>query len=68
MTVSGITIKKPKIPIAEKSCFEKSNPIEWDNWKCVICTFPLDRDVRSPQAGRYEMTCMDFIIRKEYKF
>lgn len=53
--------------MAEKLAFEMSNPIDWENKKCVICTFSLDTDIRSIQTSRDEITDIDFITRKENK-
>lgn len=58
-------IEKPKTLMEEKIAFEKSNPIYWENRKCVICTFPFDTDI---QARSDEMPYIGFTIRKEYIF
>lgn len=34
---------------------------------CVIFTFPLGTSIKSPQAGRDEMTYLDFLIRRRIK-
>ena len=61
------TVGKLKIPMAEKIAFEKSSPIDWENRKCVICTFLFDADTQGPHA-RNKMPYMGFSIRKEHIF
>ena len=43
------------------------NPIDWENGKCEICTFPLHVNP-SDEIDREKFSYGDFIIQKEHKF
>ena len=59
--------KKFELPLQEKRDYEIKNPIDWENGKCQICTFPLDVNP-SDSVNNNETSYGDFIIQKEYKF
>ena len=59
--------KKTELSLSEKKNYEIHNPIDWENGKCQICTFPLDVKP-SEKINDKEMTYGDFIIQKEHKF
>ena len=58
--------KKIEISLQEKKDYELKNPIDWENGKCCICTFPLD--VKPSEKLNEKITYGDFIIQKEHKF
>ena len=59
--------KKFELPLQEKRDYEIKNPIDWENGKCQICTFPLDVNP-SDSVNNNETSYGDFIIQKEHKF
>ena len=59
--------KKNELSIQEKRDYEIENPIDWENGKCKICTFPLNANP-SDSVKNNEMPYGDFIIQKEQKF
>ena len=59
--------KKIELSMSEKKNYELKNPIDWENGKCQICTFPLDVKP-SDEICTDKMTYCDFIIQKEHKF
>ena len=58
--------KKIELSLQEKKDYELKNPIDWENGKCSICTFPLD--VKPSEKLNEKITYGDFIIQKEHKF
>ena len=48
--------------------YERKNPVDWKNDKCVICKMPLRVEPTSFETPDDEMTFGDFIIRFEHKF
>ena len=58
--------KKIELSLQEKKDYELKNPIDWENGKCSICTFPLD--VKPSEKINEKITYGDFIIQKEHKF
>ena len=58
--------KKIELSLQEKEDYELKNPIDWENGKCSICTFPLD--VKPSEKLNEKITYGDFIIQKEHKF
>ena len=53
--------KKTELSLSEKKNYEIHDPIDWENGKCQICTFPLDVKP-SEKINDKEMTYGDFII------
>ena len=61
--------KKIELPLAEKRNYELQNPIDWENGRCQICTFPIDvKPSISNENNRDKITYCDFTIQKEHKF
>ena len=58
--------KKIELSLQEEKDYELKNPIDWENGKCSICTFPLD--VKPSEKLNEKITYGDFIIQKEHKF
>ena len=52
----------------DKFRYERNFPIDWQNYKCLICKFPLKVEPTNYQTPDDEMTFGDFIIRYEHKF
>ena len=57
-----------EIDILIKNQYERKDPIDWENDKCVICKMPLKIDPTNHKTSNNEMTYGDFFIRFEYKF
>ena len=51
-----------------KMQYERNNPVNWKNDKCVLCKLPLRVEPTSFKTPDYEMTYGDFIVRFEHKF
>ena len=51
-----------------KMQYERNNPVNWKNDKCVSCKLPLRVESTSFKTPDYEMTHGDFIVRFEHKF
>ena len=47
--------------------YERNNPVNWKNDKCVLCKLPLRVEPTSFTTPDYEMNYGDFIIRFEHK-
>ena len=60
--------KKLELSINEKREYEVKNPIDWENGKCEICTFPLHVNPSDKVNSRKMTSYGDFIIQKEHKF
>ena len=52
----------------DKFRYERNFPIDWQNYKCLICKFPLKVEPTSYQTPDDEMTSGGFIIRYEHRF
>ena len=63
-----ITVQLLKLTQERKLNYEKNNPLDWEEDRCVICDFPLDVKANGIEAGPAEMTYYDFIITKVHKF
>ena len=57
-----------EIDILIKNQYERKNPIDWENDKCVICKMPLKIDPTNHKSSNNEMTYGIFFIRFEHKF
>ena len=57
-----------EIDAFSKMQYERKNPVNWKNNRCVICKMPLRVEPTSFETPDDEMTFEDFIIRFEYKF
>ena len=57
-----------EIDILIKNQYERKNPIDWKNDKCVICKMLLKIDPTNHKTPNNEMTYGDFFIRFEHKF
>ena len=57
-----------EIDILIKNQYERKNPIDWENDKCVICKMPLKIDPTNHKSLNNEMTYGVFFIRFEHKF
>ena len=57
-----------EIDAFSKMQYERKNPVNWKNNRCVICKMPLRVEPTSFKTPDDEMTFEDFIIRFEYKF
>ena len=57
-----------EIDILIKNQYERKNPIDWENDKCVICKMPLKIDPTNHKSSNNEMTYGVFFIRFEHKF
>ena len=61
--------KKVELSLLEKRNYELKNPIDWENGKCQICTFPIEvKPSIFCEKDKEKMTYCDFIIQKEHKF
>ena len=58
--------KNTELSISSKNDFERENPIDWQNGKCVVCRFPLDATPTTVENEK--MSYGDFIIKKEHMF
>ena len=58
--------KKLELNIDFKKQYESENPIDWENGRCVLCTFPLDAN--PTMLKNQNMTYGDFVIKKEHMF
>ena len=57
-----------EIDAFSKMQYERKNPVNWKNDKCVICKMHLRVEPTSFETLDDEMTFGDFIIRFEHKF
>ena len=57
-----------EIDAFSKMQYERKNPANWKNDKCVICKMPLRVEPTSFKTPDDEMTFGDFIIHFEHKF
>ena len=57
-----------EIDILIKNQYERHNPIDWKNDKCVVCKMPLKIDPTNHETPNNAMTDGDFFIRFEHKF
>ena len=60
--------KNLELSIKRKRKYEIENPINWENDKCHICTFPLHINPTKSYVRKEDMSFGDFIIEKEHKF
>ena len=58
--------KNTELSMSSKNDFERENPIDWQNGKCVVCRFPLDATPTTVENEK--MSYGDFIIKKEHMF
>ena len=58
--------KNLELSLESKNEFEKENPIDWENGKCVLCRFPLEANPTTCENEK--MSYGDFIIKKEHMF
>ena len=52
----------------QKIRYERQHSIDWENYKCVICGFPLKLEPTNYKTPDDQMSFGDFVIRFEYKF
>ena len=57
-----------EIDAFSKMQYERKNPVNWKNDKCVICKIPLRVEPTSFETPDDEIIFSDFIIRFEHKF
>ena len=57
--------KNLELSIKRKRKYEIENPINWENDKCHICTFPLHINPTKSYVRKENMSFGDFIIEKE---
>ena len=60
--------KNTELSIKRKREYEIENPIDWQNDKCHICTFPLHINPTKVNVQKENMSYGDFVIQKEHKF
>ena len=48
--------------------YERNNPVNWTDDKCVLCKMPLRVEPTNFKTPGDEMTYGDFVIRFEYIF
>ena len=48
--------------------YERNNPVNWKNDKCVICKIPLKIEPTNLETPDDEMTYGDFVICFEHMF
>ena len=58
--------KNLELDMESKRKFEEQNPIDWENGRCRLCTFPLEVNPTTPENKN--MSYGDFVIRKEHMF
>ena len=58
-------IKKNELSLQERRDYEIKNPIDWENGKCQICTFPLNANPSDTVKENDKMSYGDFIIQKK---
>ena len=46
--------------------YQKENPVDWENGRCVLCTFPLEANLTNHQNEN--MSYADFVVKKEHMF
>ena len=56
-----------EIPQTEKIKYERLNPLTADT-KCVICHFPMQKQIKGLEYDENEQSYLDFLIRKEHSF
>ena len=57
-----------KINSIKKLRYERKNPINWIEDKCIICKFPIKLEPTNFETPDYEMYFGDFVIRYQHKF
>ena len=57
-----------EIDILIKNQYERKNPSDWKNDKCVICKMSLKIDLTNHKTSNNEMTFGNFFIIFEHKF
>ena len=60
--------KNTELSMVRKNDFERENPIDWQNGKCVVCRFPLDATPTTTTVENEKMSYGDFVIKKEHMF
>ena len=60
--------KNTELSMVHKNDFERENPIDWQNGKCVVCRFPLDATPTTTTVENEKMSYGDFVIKKEHMF
>lgn len=51
-----------------KVLFTKKQSVRLGKNGCVICDFPLDAGAKGVNTSVTDMTCYNFIMKKEHKF
>ena len=46
--------------------YQRENPVDWVDGKCVICNFPIAVEPKGLEFNESEMSYIDFLIRKEH--
>ena len=60
--------KKNEVSLQERRDYKIKNPIDWENGKCQICTFPFNANPSDTVKENDKMSYGDFIIQKKHKF
>ena len=60
-------LKKLWLSYNEKTDYEISNPINWENCTCCILNFPLDVTSKKPKVQAKIWAILIFFIIKEHK-
>ena len=58
--------RNEEVDIELKMQYQKENPIDWENGRCVLCTFPLEANLTNHQNEN--MSYGDFVVKKEHMF
>ena len=58
--------RNEEVDIKLKMQYQNENPIDWENGRCVLCTFPLEANLTNHQNKH--MSYGDFVVRKEHMF
>ena len=60
--------KNKEIDLTVKIQYQNENPIDWENGRCVLCSFPLEANLTNAQNNNDTMSYGDFVARKEHMF
>ena len=52
----------------QKIRYERQHSIDWENYKCVICRFPLKLEPTNYKTPDDQMSFGDLVVRFEHKF
>ena len=58
--------RNEEVDIKLKMQYQNENPIDWENGRCVLCTFPLEANLTNHQNK--DMSYGDFVVKKEHMF